>query len=527
MKGMSGSLGAVASVSLARVIGLGLALTIGVISAGLFGTGAAKDCYLVAQMAPGFLTTFLVGGAYSSLMVLLMEIRRAGDLVGQVRLTRTVLVDVLLAVAIPVALALVAPRAIVQLLAPGLPAEHVELSASLLRLTIVAVPCVVALALTRCLFEINMRFGVTSTLGLVTPVVSLVTLAAGAGSLGIYALALGPVLGSCLTWALLTALRARVLGDPITVPASGGPEALTQGACRRRFWRSLIPLSLGANYGQINLLVDNAFASYLPTGNIAALGFAFVLVSNTELLTTLSLAEVNFARLASSTQREPHQLADAIRWGQRHMLLVTAPLAVGFVSFGGPVVRLLFERGQFEAAATRAVSLLLACYSLKILFMGILAIDSQLLLVRGRVTRLTVAAMTAIAANAALNALLMPRLGVEGIALATTMATFLHVVIIARLARAEIDATQPRGSGFFGARVIACAVLMGIGTAVWAWGFERTLGCSTEILRAIEVGGGLLLAFGLYTGLLHLARVDEGRALFRRLVREFPPAVRG
>jgi len=56
-----------------RVFNMLLFLVLGVMSAACFGTSLQKDCYLVAQTIPGLLTTFLVGGVYTSLLVVRME----------------------------------------------------------------------------------------------------------------------------------------------------------------------------------------------------------------------------------------------------------------------------------------------------------------------------------------------------------------------------------------------------------------------------------------------------------------------
>src|SRR4029077_3254371 len=109
-------------------------------------------------------------------------------------------------------------------------------------------------------------------------------------------------------------------------PAGFSPQAdaaATEVDHQRNFWIAFLPMSLAANTGPINLLVDNAFASFLPTGSITTLGFAFVIISNTELLTTLSLAEVVFPRLAADAQVGRGRLAETLRSTQRHMLIVT------------------------------------------------------------------------------------------------------------------------------------------------------------------------------------------------------------
>src|SRR5439155_26906358 len=178
--------------------------------------------------------------------------------------------------------------------------------------------------------------------------------------IGIYTLALGPLVGAVLAVGLLSLAAARMLRDPAGFSPRAGAAAL-EADHRRNFWVAFLPMSLAANTGSINLLVDNAFASFLPSGSITTLGFAYVITSNAELLTTLSLAEVLFPRLAAAAQAGRGELGETLRLRQRHMLIVTAPLCAGALTFGTPLARLLFERGAFPPESTGMVARLLAC----------------------------------------------------------------------------------------------------------------------------------------------------------------------
>lgn len=502
---------------MARIVSTILVLLLGVLSAKYFGATAAKDCYLVAQTIPSLITMLLAGGVYTSLLVTLVEIGRREGIAGQVAFARRAALDLSLALATFMLVAILIPREVVRLLAPGFGEDRLDLSARLLPMTTATALVAVILIIVRCVFQTRSQFVLPSFLYSVIPLVSLLGLVALVHRAGIFALAIGPLLGNVLAVVLLACLIRPILRDPDGFVPNPGTRA-DHSSWRRQFWYALLPMSLGANFGQINLLVDNAFASYLPAGEITLLGFAFVIVSNTELLTTLSLAEVAFPRLAAAALRGPEALMETLQWSLRHMILVTTPLGTGALVFGYPLVRLLFERGEFGPDSTRGVARLLACYSMEIIFMGYLVLFSRVLFARKRLAIVAWTSAAAILANAVLDYLLMKPFGVNGIALATTLVALLHVLILAPLVRREVSAIRWPGDTLFLGKVLASAAIMGGLVLAWSHVFERSFDVSLEAARLVEVLVGLSLGGVCYVGLLHLLRIEEARSILRRLL---------
>jgi putative peptidoglycan lipid II flippase len=371
------------TVSLTRGAAAVLTVVQGVLSAHYFGTSLQKDCFLVAQNLPTMATSFLVGGVYSTLLVNLAEIGRTEGAHGQRAFAGRILGRLGLAFVAPIVLVVAAPLWFVRLVAPGFSADKLILTASLLRLTVFGAAGFMFLAGVRCLFETRGQFTVPAFITLANPLASLLVLVALVGSIGIYSLAVGPLVGLSLSLFLLALAIPRHITDPAGfVPAPADP--LERERRMRHFWLAILPMSLGANFGLINMAVDNAFASFLPTGSITILGFAFVIVSNSQLLTTSTFAEVAFSRLSAAAVTGPAELTTLFRSQMRHMLLLTAPLSVGAFAMATPIVRMLFERGAFAPEATLGVAAALRAYAPGIFFLGYLTLFSLLLTSRRR-----------------------------------------------------------------------------------------------------------------------------------------------
>jgi putative peptidoglycan lipid II flippase len=514
----SGAFRSTLIVSVARVASALLALAMGTLSARYFGTSAEKDCYVVANAVPGLVTSVLLGGIWTTLLVVLAEIGEREGVSAQVLFTRTILRRLVL-ILVPAALAAALfPEILIRGVAPGFAPEQVLLAARLLRFTAFAPLGMVSYTVIRCLFETRSRFAVPTFLSLLIPLFSLVTLLVFVERIGIFTLAVGPLLGMVSAISLLLFAATRTLRDPpgfTPAPRTSGGDA----ARHRLFWGAFVPMSIGANSGQINLIVDNAFASYLPTGSIAMLGFAFVIIANAEQLTILSLIETAFPRYLSAALRGTDDLAEMLWRTLRYMVLLAAPISAGALAFGVPLARLLFERGRFGADATRGVASLLACYSLEILFMGYLLSLSRVLLARKRFAPVAWIALLGISGNAFLDWLLMKTLGLEGIALATTAVTLLQCLILLPYVRREVPSIHgPRG-GLHATKVLLSAALMG--TVVYAWSaiFGRLALTGPGPTRLLEVAVGLALGAATYVGLLWLLGVEEARAAIGRVMR--------
>jgi len=487
------------------------------LSATYFGTSVEKDCYLVAQTIPSLITSFLLGGLYGNLLVSLAEVGRLEGLVGQKRFARRTLRQITLWLAPCVLVIFAGARFLTASIAPGFTSDRAALSAALLRITVFGLAGGVYFTVTRCLFEVQGRFGTSNLTHVLINLVSAILLVLLVHRMGIFALALGPLLGSVLAVGLLSLLAATTLRDP------GGfsppfDAVATEVDHHRNFWVAFLPMSLAANTGPINLLVDNAFASFLPVGSITTLGFAFVIVSNTELLTTGSLAEVVFPRLAAAAQAGRANLAETLRSSQRHMLIVTAPLCAGALTFGTPLARLLFERGAFPPESTAMVARLLACYAPEIFFMGHQVLLSRVLFATRRLAVLAWASAGAIAANALLDYLLLKPFGLAGIAIATTAVALMYLLLLLPLVRQEVGPIWGPGDTLFSAKVLASAGVMGAALLAWEGMFERAADLGREGLRIVEVMTGLTLGVGIYAALLHFLRIEEARDIMVRIL---------
>jgi putative peptidoglycan lipid II flippase len=169
-------------------------------------------------------------------------------------------------------------------------------------------------------------------------------------------------------------------------------------------------------------VVDQAMAAMLPTGNVAALGYANKLIGAISTLGALALGTASlpyFARMTAGSD-----WAGCRHTLKRYSLLlagVTVPFTLAIIVFSHPIVRILYQRGAFTAADTELVSRVQACYALQIPFYVCSMIFVRFITAIRRNDVLMYASAINLILDIGLNLLFMRVWGVAGIALSTSI----------------------------------------------------------------------------------------------------------
>lgn len=190
----------------------------------------------------------------------------------------------------------------------------------------------------------------------------------------------------------------------------------------RAVGRDLAPILAGEVLVALNLIVDKAFAAHLPSGSVATLEYAdrARVIPQTLLESTLLMV----AYASWSNLRAAGRVADAraaVDQALRWTLTLATPCLAGMFIGRHALVALLYERGAFTAADTVHTAAVLGWYLPGVLptLLGILAVRAHVL---ERNLRLVfVLGAVSVVGNVALNLVWMGPLGLEGLALATTL----------------------------------------------------------------------------------------------------------
>ena len=139
-----------------------------------------------------------------------------------------------------------------------------------------------------------------------------------------------------------------------------------------RVLKLMFPVTIGLGLINFNLSVDSIFATLISDEAPAAIDKAFRIYMLPQGVFAVALATVlfpTFSRLA--TRGDTDGLRAVQGSGVRQMLLLLVPCAALMMVLSEPITRIIYQRGEFDAAQTDLVSEALFFFALSLPFAGI------------------------------------------------------------------------------------------------------------------------------------------------------------
>ncbi len=246
----------------------------------------------------------------------------------------------------------------------------------------------------------------------------------------------------------------------------------------RRVFVLMIPVTIGLGLINFNLLVDSIFASRLIDPELAptSLDKAFRLYMLPQGMFSVAVATVLFPSLSRLAARgDMVGFRDRVGVGLRQIAFLLVPASVVSAVLAEPIVRLVYQRGQFEPDQTPVVAAALAAFSLGLTFNGSMLMLNRAFFSLQSPWIPTSVALGNLGLNAALDAAFY-RVGTWGIALSTSLVNIAGTAVLLWLLQRRLrDIDLRRTARAFVLISLASAIVAGVVYGVWA-GLDRTLG---------------------------------------------------
>lgn len=140
---------------------------------------------------------------------------------------------------------------------------------------------------------------------------------------------------------------------------------------KRMLWL-IGPVLIGVAVNQINTIVDRTIASTLVEGSISALNYATKLNQFVMGMFIISISSVVYPLLSKYTSEANRKMFNySITKSVNTVSLLVIPISVGAIILATPIVKLLFERGEFDARATQMTAIALVFYSIGMIGFGL------------------------------------------------------------------------------------------------------------------------------------------------------------
>ncbi len=495
-----------------RVAGLGREI----VAAGYYGVSGPMSAFTIAFQLPNLIRALFADAALQPAFVpIFTEQLEKKNYREAFRLASTMLLLVTLVLGAITALFILAAPLIMPLFAPGFEGELLDLTVTLSQ---VIFPILVLLGMAGVVVGILNsydRFGAFAIAPLFWNLTIIACLVAIVPSLEgqdrIYAYAIGVLAGTVVQLGI-------VVFDLRNTPFKFAWSFDWRNRDVRRVLLLMLPVTISLGLINFNLLINSLFGSLVSDQAPAAIDKAFRIYQLPQGVFSVAIATVLFPTLARFASRGEHDnLRATMANGMRQILFVLLPATAAILVLSEPMIRLVYQRGEFTPEQTTLVATALFWFAFSLPANGLF-----LLLTRTFFSLQRPWLPTAIAAGnlavTALGALALYNLGVGGIVAATAIATVASVVAQAIILRRLLGGLELGRLLDASIRIsIAALALAAVSFGIWDV-LDDALGRGL-LGQIVSLGSALAVGGLVYVGaakLLRVAELDQVMRLVRR-----------
>ncbi|HEU4906773.1 MAG TPA: murein biosynthesis integral membrane protein MurJ [Solirubrobacterales bacterium] len=485
-----------------RLAGLGRE----VVAAGYYGVSGPMSAFTIAFQVPNLIRALFADAALQPAFVpVFTEQLEKKDYREAFRMASTMLLLVTAVLGAITAIFVLAAPLLVPLFAPGFEGTLLDLTVTLSQ---VLFPILILLGMSGVVVGILNsydRFGAFAIAPLFWNLTIIACLVAIVPSLEgqdrIYAYAIGVLAGTVVQLGI-------VVFDLRNTPFKFAWSFDWRNRDVRRVLLLMLPVTISLGLINFNLLINSLFGSLVSEQGPAAIDKAFRIYQLPQGIFSVAIATVLFPTLARFASRGEHDnLRATMANGMRQILFVLLPATAAILVLSEPMIRLVYQRGEFGPAETTLVATALFWFAFSLPANGLF-----LLLTRTFFGLQRPWIPTAIAAGnlavTALGALALYHLGVGGIVAATAIATIASVVAQGVILRRLLGGLELGRLLDAAIRIsIAAAALAAVSFGIWDV-LDDALGRGL-LGQIASLGAGLGVGGLAYVGVARLLRVEE------------------
>ena len=473
--------------------------------AAIIGAGPVADAFFVAFRLPNHFRAIFAEGAFNAAFIpAYARIRTEGGVTAAKQFGDRIFTLLLASQIVLLFLALAFTPQAIELLAPGFSREPQQfaLAVSLTRITFPYLLLITLVTLWGGILNALHRFAAAAAAPILLNVTMMATLALAYWF---------PGAGYAAAWGVLISgvLQALLVGsDTIAAGVMTSLRALQWDKDVQRFFKALLPATLGSAGTQLALFADTIIASFLSAGAISALYYA-------DRIDQLPIGVIGIAVGTVLVPEITHRLASGDEEGARaaqnraieFALVFALPCVVAFLSVPGLIMRALFMRGAFTADDAHAAALTLMAYTVGLVPFILIRSVVAPFLARGDTATPVKAALIGTAVNIVCKVVLMFPLAQVGLALATSIGAWLNFILVlyfaARARLIAVDAELKMTLTKLAAAALALGLVLAVAVPVvtamlssWSRFRDESTLALLVVIGGIVYGGLVIVLLG-------------------------------
>jgi putative peptidoglycan lipid II flippase len=497
--------------ALSRVMGL----IREIVAAGMFGVKGPMSAFTIAFQVPNLVRALVADAALQGAFVpVFTELLEKGNRREAFKVASALLSLIAMVLGALTLVFLLAAPTVIELVTPGFDDEPVlrDLTVGLSQLMF---PIVLLLALAGV--SVGMlnsfdRFGAAAVapvfwnLAIIACLVGLTPVFHGDDD--IYAYAIG-VLAGTIVQLVLPLPWLRGTGGRFTLNFDWrNPHVI-------RVLKLMLPVTIALGLINFSLLINSFFGTLVSEEAPAAIDKAFRIYMLPQGIFSVAIATVVFPTLSRfAARREYTNLRATMSNGVRLICLTLVPSAAFMAVLAEPITRVVYERGEFDPAATELVAEAMFWWAFSLPAQGVSLLLSRTYFSLQRPWMTTALAGANMVVNAIVALALYKPLGVGGIVIGTVVGTVGMALAQAWYLRPDLGGVEGgRIASALARMLLAAGALAGVAYLTW-WALDEAIGRAIWS-QVIAVGAAILTGTIAYAAGVWLLRVEEARQIVR------------
>ena len=272
----------------------------------------------------------------------------------------------------------------------------------------------------------------------------------------------------------------------------------------------MLPVALGLGIVNLDQLINTVFGSLVSGEAPRAIDNAFRVYMLPQGMFSVAVTTVLFPTLSRmASNRDVLAMRRAVGSGMRQINLLLMPAAAFMLALPAPIVRVLFQRGEFNAQSTHLVSIALFWFAFSLPFGGINLLLTRTFFAVQRPWIPTRLAAMNIVVDIIVSIALYKPLGIAGLIIGTITANVVMTALQLQRLRAGLNGRlEGAHTVMITARIlVASAILAGVSWVVWKL-LDELLGGSLAA-QVVSVGGAGAAGVLAYSRAVLAMRIPE------------------
>ncbi|MDF2839797.1 MAG: murJ [Clostridia bacterium] len=421
-----------------------------------FGTSINADSYFMANAIPMMLFTIIASALGTALVPIFTDALMQQSKSNMYKLANNVLNTVMVMTTLLIGLGVLLAPQLVSLIAIGFEGEKLALTIRLTRVLFFMTVFILASNIFSAMLYALNKFTMPSIAPIFFNIVIIVYIAFFAKSFGIEGLAVATV---------IAAVMQAIIQYP-SLYRNGyryQPYMNLKDPLLRKMGLLVLPVLLGSTMQQITVLIDRIMASQLIEGSISALNYANRINTLAIGLFGSSLVLVIYPYLSRfATENNMSQIKQTLKMSVNLISLIMMPITVGFVVLRTPIVKLLFERGEFGAEATFMTATALMFYAIGLTPIIIRDVLSRIFYSLKDTKTPMINGLIGVVVNVVLILMLSNSMSYAGLALAASLSYIFTMITLGWHLRKKIGNLGITGMVISFVKALAASIIMGI-----------------------------------------------------------------